>query len=108
MRSQTSRVNLTGPRSSSRRRGLWKTLATCLLLTSLGCCSEPSLPESLQPPETLNLDQGLWDVPQDESGEVTLPYRHLRKILANRLRWVAYGKAKALVVRKEEDHGGDE
>lgn len=79
---------------------------TLLLLTSLGCCSETTLPLSMAPPEKLNLDQTKWRV---RGGWVTLPHRDLRKIGRNRLRWISFAKGKALVVKKEDnDARGDD
>lgn len=67
------------------------TLVTLSLLTSYGCCSTPTLPTSLMPPEDLKIDQGVWDV-NTSTMTVTLPFKDLRKVLANRKRWIGFAK----------------
>lgn len=55
------------------------------------------------PSENLHLDRTRWRV---RNGWVTLPYKDLRKIGANRARWIAFGKAKALAM--EETRAGSD
>lgn len=68
-------------------------LGIFLISTSSGCCSETLQPRPQPPggrPEALSVNQREWVV-VDEN--VTMPYKDLREILANRRRWQAYAVA---------------
>lgn len=61
------------------------------MLMSFGCSSAPvTTPPPSRPPD-LEVTMETWTI---HGEEVTLPYSDLRAILANRKRWVAYGKAR--------------
>jgi hypothetical protein len=77
------------------------TLATFLLSTNSGCCSETLRPRPPGTrPEPLTVSDRDWVVVGET---VTLPYKDLREILANRRRWVAYATSYEIVV----DDGND-
>lgn len=67
--------------------------AIFLLLTSFGCSSAPVVtPPASRPPETVAVQFDAWSV--DSGGMARLPEKDLRNILANRKRWIDYGKAR--------------
>lgn len=68
-------------------------LVIFLLLMSFGCSSVPTVtPPPSRPPETVAVQFSIWSV--DSGGMARLPSKDLRNILANRKRWIDYGKAR--------------
>ena len=78
-------------RSSPSRRST--VLTICLLLTSLGCSSPPGGVRPVRPKEEVPLSRDEWKVPADDRGRIEMPYKDFRALMANRKRWIDYGKA---------------